>query len=156
MWYEYTPTPTPPHTYTPTPPLTHIYNTFTPTHHGLYHERPFTPHFGHKLINIQVVFLLQSLHHCIDGDECTRTTNTSTCRENSLQKMYYKVILYHCSLHNMIVVTFIDNPLHVLTTSSIGALLTFHLKVRCVTVTNSVLSKETNPLNQTTLGLEFY
>ena len=84
-------------------------HTSTPTHHGLYHESPSASHFNHKLINIQVVFLLQSLHHCINGNESTSTTNTSTCREKSLQKMYYKVILHHFILHNTIVVTFIDN-----------------------------------------------
>ena len=64
-----------------------------------------------------------------------------------LHKMYSKVILYHFGLHNMIVMTFMDNSDSSLSQfpQPVNYLLMFHLKIICVTVFNNVLSGETNP-----------
>lgn len=48
------------------------------TDHILYHKGPVTSHAVEELIDIDVVLLLQSLHHCINGNESATAANTST------------------------------------------------------------------------------
>ena len=48
------------------------------THHCLHHVHPPSPHFIDKLKDVEVVSLLQSLHHCIKSDESASATHTST------------------------------------------------------------------------------
>ena len=48
------------------------------THHCLHHAHPPGPHFIDKLKDVQVISLLQSLHHCIKSDESASATHTST------------------------------------------------------------------------------
>ena len=45
---------------------------------GLYHLLPPGPHFRDKLKDVEVISLLQSLHHCIKSDESASATHTST------------------------------------------------------------------------------
>ena len=47
-------------------------------HHCLHHTHPPGPHFIDKLKDVEVISLLQSLHHCIKSDESASTTHTST------------------------------------------------------------------------------
>ena len=62
------------------------------TYQVLYHVSPFGPHLSHKVIDIQIIFLLQSLHHCINGNECASSTHTSTVKEQTN-------IMYNMHLH---------------------------------------------------------
>ena len=48
---------------------------------GLHHLCPPGPHFRDKLKDVQVISLLQSLHHCIKCDESASATNTSTMQK---------------------------------------------------------------------------
>ena len=48
------------------------------THHCLHHAHPPSPHFVDKLKDVEVISLLQSLHHCIKSDESASATHTST------------------------------------------------------------------------------
>ena len=57
----------------------YIFNNVLPsTHHCLYHLFPSGPHFIDKLKDVEVISLLQSLHHCIKSDESASATHTST------------------------------------------------------------------------------
>ena len=57
----------------------YIYNNVLPsTYHRLYHLFPSAPHFIDKLKDVEVISLLQSLHHCIKSDESASATHTST------------------------------------------------------------------------------
>ena len=47
------------------------------THHCLHHAHPPGPHFIDKLKDVEVISLLQSLHHCIKCDESPSATHTS-------------------------------------------------------------------------------
>ena len=47
-------------------------------HQCLHHIHPPGSHFIDKLKDIEVIFLLQSLRHCIKSDESTSMTHTST------------------------------------------------------------------------------
>jgi len=54
-----------------------------PTYHVLDHEGPFGPHLSHKVVDIDIIFLLQSLHHCINSNECASSAHTSTAKNNT-------------------------------------------------------------------------
>ena len=47
------------------------------THQCLHHTHSSAPHCSDKLKDVEVISLLQSLHHCIKCDESTSTTHTS-------------------------------------------------------------------------------
>ena len=48
------------------------------THHCLHHVHPPSSHFIDKLKDVELISLLQSLHHCIKSDESASATHTST------------------------------------------------------------------------------
>ena len=52
-----------------------------PTYQVLDHEGPFGPHLSHKVVDVKIIFLLQSLHHCINSNECASSAHTSTVKE---------------------------------------------------------------------------
>ena len=63
-------------------------------HHCLHHVHPPGPHFIDKLKDVEVISLLQSLHHCIKSDESASATHTSTegVYRSTLQKHKHTII----------------------------------------------------------------
>ena len=57
--------------------VTKVYS-YVHTYHVLDHESPFGPHLSHKVVDLEIIFLLQSLHHCINSNECASSTRTIT------------------------------------------------------------------------------
>ena len=57
--------------------------TYVHTYQILYHVRPVTAHTVHELVNVDIAFCLQSLHHCIDGNHSSRTAHTGTADRDS-------------------------------------------------------------------------
>ena len=51
-----------------------------PTYHVLDHESPFGPHLSHKVVDIKIILLLESLHHCINSNERASSAHTSTVK----------------------------------------------------------------------------
>ena len=58
----------------------------SPTYLVLDHESSFGPHLSHKVVDIKIIFLLESLHHCINSNECASSAHTSTVKEHIEQK----------------------------------------------------------------------
>ena len=48
------------------------------TDHILDHEGPVTSHAVEELVDVDFIFLLQPLHHCVNSNEGAAAANTST------------------------------------------------------------------------------
>ena len=62
---------------------------YSTAHQCLHHVHSSGPHFIDKLKDIEVIFLLQSLQHCIKSDECAGTTHTSTGQNAMYTSQWY-------------------------------------------------------------------
>ena len=60
--------------------VTKVYS-YVHTYQVLDHESPFGPHLSHKVVDVKIIFLFQSLHHCINSNECASSPHTSTVKE---------------------------------------------------------------------------
>ena len=83
--------------------FSYVFHVHTFTHHCLYHKGPSCSHCSHKLVDIQIVFLLQSLQHSINGDEGTSSTNTSATCVHQIRAIWqdsqiFQVYMYHALL----------------------------------------------------------
>ena len=59
-----------------------------PTYQVLDHEGSFGPHLSHKVVDVKIIFLLQSLHHRINSNECASSAHTSTVRREKAYSVY--------------------------------------------------------------------
>ena len=88
--------------------VTKVYSYVPCTYHVLDHEGPFGPHLSHKVVDVEIIFLLQSLHHCINSNECASSAHTSTVKEqhptskNSTHTHLHKHKYMHTSAHKAI------------------------------------------------------
>ena len=79
-----------------------------PTNQVLDHESPFGPHLSHKVVDVKIIFLLQSLHHCINSNECANSAHTSTVKEqrrtckNFVQPIVHTIVItLHFLTHSL-------------------------------------------------------